>query len=77
MSLDILQLRDLLSLRPISIICLKGQEMPQDLHQPTGIDLIWKDFEIRISIGSNRKLMIAIDQYQANVQAGSKTEHMS
>jgi hypothetical protein len=47
MSQDILQLRDLLSLRPTSTICLKGLEMLQDLLQSTDKESIWSDRETK------------------------------
>ena len=47
MSLDILQLRDLRSLRQISTICLRDLEIPQDLHQTTGIGFKWNNPDIK------------------------------
>jgi hypothetical protein len=45
MNQDILQLRDLRSLRQISTICLKDQDKLPDHHLSTDKESIWKDLE--------------------------------
>ena len=45
MSQDILQLRDLRSLRPTSTICSRDQDKLPDHHQSTDRGSIWRDLE--------------------------------
>ena len=58
MSLDILQLRDLRSLRQISTICLRDLEIPQDLHQTTGIGFKWNNPDKKKCLQSKTQTVI-------------------
>ena len=75
--LVILQLRDLLSLRQISTICLRDLEIPQDLHQTTGIGFKWTNPDIKKCLQSKTQTVIFQISYHTKVQGGSDTEHMN
>ena len=77
MSLDILQLRGLRSLRQISTICLRDLEIPQDLHQTTGIGFKCKHPDIKKCLQSKTQTVIFQISYHTKVQGGSGTEHMN
>jgi hypothetical protein len=49
---DILQLKDLLSLRPTSTTCSKDQDKLPDHHQSTDKGSIWRDLETINHLGS-------------------------